>query len=84
MKRAASNCFLIQGLDTALKCCYDDIEETLTVPPEVRRKKHQFQVFTTILHENHYCIREKVQKKTEKKLTNVSLYVCMSAGKVKC
>ena len=38
--------FLIQGLDTALKCCYDDIEETLMVPPEVRRKKHQFQVFT--------------------------------------
>ena len=28
-----------QGLDTALKCCYEDIEDTLTVPPEVR--KHQ-------------------------------------------
>ena len=25
-----------QGLDTALKCCYEDIEDTLTVPPEVR------------------------------------------------
>ena len=24
-----------QGLETALKCCYENIEDTLTVPPEV-------------------------------------------------
>ena len=27
--------YVSQGLDTALKCCYENIEDTLTVPPEV-------------------------------------------------
>ena len=26
---------VLQGLETALKCCYENIENTLTVPPEV-------------------------------------------------